>query len=164
MAAAIVGLFANLFDPCPHIVIVEAEQAACFYKSAVAGDGGIHNVAGDLQTIMAGLACGEINPIAWEIIAKKATLFASCPDWVAANGMRILGNPLSTDRRVISGESGAVTAGLLHAIMTEPQYADVKHKLQLDENSQVLLFSTEGDTDPQMYRRVVWDGDHPRRE
>lgn len=162
MAAAILGLFANMFTPCPHTVIVEAEQAACFYKSAVAGDGRIHNVAGDLQTIMAGLACGEVNPTAWEIISKHATLFVSCPDWVAANGMRILGNPLANDQRVVSGESGAVTVGLLHAIMTEPQYANIKYKLQLNEHSQVLLFSTEGDTDPQMYRQVVWGGDYSR--
>ena len=160
MAAAILGLFANIFTPCPRTVIVEAEQAACFYKSATMGDGNIHNVDGDLATIMAGLACGEINPTAWEIIRKHATLFASCPDWVAADGMRILGNPLVGDERVISGESGAATAGLLHAIMTEPAYAAVKKQLALDEYSQILLFSTEGDTDPQMYRRIVWNGEY----
>lgn len=160
MAAAILGLFANLFDPCPLTVIVEAEQADCFYQSALASDGQIHNVTGDLQTIMAGLACGEANPTAWEIIRNHAALFASCPDWVAANGMRILGNPLEGDIRITSGESGAVTAGLLHTIMTKPEYTHIKQQLQLDANSQVLLFSTEGDTDPQMYRRVVWQGEY----
>ena len=159
MAAAIIGLFVNLYTPCRRTVIVEAEQAACFYKSATRGDGNIHNVDGDLATIMAGLACGEINPTAWEIIGKHAALFASCPDWVAADGMRILGNPLVGDERVISGESGAVTTGLLHAIMTRAEYADVKQQLALDEHSQILLFSTEGDTDPDMYRHIVWQGE-----
>ena len=62
---------------------------------------------------MAGLACGEPNIIGWEVLKSCSKVFVSCPDWVAAKGMRILGNPLKEDKRVVSGESGAVTTGLL---------------------------------------------------
>ena len=88
-------------------------------------------------------------------------VFVSCPDWVAARGMRVLGAPLAGDPRVISGESGAVGAGLIDTIMTDEAYADLRAAIGLDETSSVLLFSTEGDTDPVNYRKVVWDGAYP---
>ncbi|MCR6514642.1 diaminopropionate ammonia-lyase [Clostridium sp. LY3-2] len=158
LAGAVQGVFAEIFkENCPKTVIVEANLADCFYKSAEAGDGKPRIVGGDMQTIMAGLACGEPNTIGFEVLKQYSTAFVSCPDWVSAKGMRILGNPMKEDRRVISGESGAVTTGLLYEIMTNEDYKDLKGKLELDENSKVLLFSTEGDTDPEKYREIVWD-------
>ena len=62
------------------------------------------------------------------------------------------------DERVISGESGSVTMGLVAAIMTKPELKELKEALKLDENSQVLLVSSEGDTDPYRYREIVWEG------
>ncbi len=157
LAGAVQGVFASKYGKdCPTTVIVESNLADCLYKSAKAGD--IEFVGGDMQTIMAGLACGEPNTIGWEVLKNHSAAFVSCPDWVAANGMRILGNPLAGDERVVSGESGAVTTGLLYEIMTNPEYKELKEELKLDENSKVLLFSTEGDTDPDMYRKIVWTG------
>ena len=72
--------------------------------------------------------------------------------------MRILGNPLKDDRKVISGESGAATMGPLSEILQRKDLEDIKNQLKLDENSVILLVSTEGDTDYINYRRVVWDG------
>lgn len=162
LAGAVQGIFANLFpDNCPTTVVMEAEAADCLYKSALAGDGGIRFVEGDLETIMAGLACGEPNTISFDILKNHASVFASCPDWVAARGMRMLGAPVQGDPQVISGESGAVGMGLVKAIMTDPIYADFKECIGLDENSQVLFFSTEGDTDPENYRDIVWEGKCP---
>ena len=159
LAGAVQGFFANLFpDNCPTTVIVEANQADCLYKSAAAGDGRPHAVYGDMQTIMAGLACGEPNTISWEILKNNSSFFVSCPDWVSARGMRVLGAPLPGDPQIISGESGAVSAGLLEVVMTDPEYAPLKEALGLDENSVVLFFSTEGDTDPERYRDIVWNG------
>ena len=74
---------------------------------------------------MAGLACGEPNPIGWDILKNHAACFLSCPDWVAARGMRMLGVPLKGDPTVISGESGAVNMGAIAAIMEFPEYQDV---------------------------------------
>jgi len=107
---------------------------------------------------MAGLACGEVNTIAWTILRNHASAFLSCPDWMSAKGTRMYGVPLSGDPTVISGESGSVTMGALASIMAYPRYAEVKKALKLDENSQVLLISTEGNTDPLRFREVVWDG------
>lgn len=161
LAGAVQGYFANLFpDSCPTTVIMEAQSADCLYKGAVAGDGKPRIVDGDLQTIMAGLACGEPNTISWEILRNHSSFFVSCPDWLSAKGMRMLGAPVKGDPQVVSGESGAVGMGLIAALMESDEYKELREAIGLDKNSKILMFSTEGDTDPENYRRVVWNGDH----
>ncbi|GAB6181320.1 diaminopropionate ammonia-lyase [Desulfotomaculum defluvii] len=162
LAGAVQGYFASVFgQERPKTVIVEAKEADCLYKSALANDGKPRVVGGDMDTIMAGLACGEPNTIGWKVLRDYSDMFFSCPDWLAAKGMRVLGNPLLDDLRVISGESGAVTTGLLFELMTSPELEVAKTKLGLTKDSRILLFSTEGDTDPDHYRKVVWDGKNP---
>lgn len=159
MAGAVIGYFANRFKENPPVmVVVEANAADCIYRSAVQADGNRVDVTGDMFTIMAGLACGEANTVSWDILRNHASAFVSCPDWVSANGTRIYGAPLGDDKRVISGESGSVTMGLVHAVMTRPEYKDLKEALHLNENSEILLVSTEGDTDPDRYREIAWEG------
>ena len=162
LAGAVVGYFTNLFpnDP-PKFVVMEAMAADCLYQGALAGDGKPRIVEGDLQTIMAGLACGEPNILSWDILRNHVSAFVSCPDWVSARGMRMLGVPVKGDPTVISGESGAVGMGLLSAIMGDEAYKDLRELLELDKNSQVLMFSTEGDTDPDKYMSITWDGEYP---
>ena len=140
------------------MVVVEANAADCLYRSAMQGDGSRVDVTGDMLTIMAGLACGEANTVSWDILRNHADAFVSCPDWVSANGSRIYSAPVKGDKQVISGESGSVTMGLVHALMTKPEYQDLKEALKLDENSEVLLVSSEGDTDPDRYREITWEG------
>ncbi|HHN8468950.1 diaminopropionate ammonia-lyase [Clostridioides difficile] len=161
LAGAVQGYVASIYDECPITVVVEADEADCYYKSAEAGDGKPRFVGGDMPTIMAGLACGEPNTIGFEVLKNHAAAFVSAPDWVSAKGMRTLGNPLNGDEKVISGESGAVTTGLLVAAMEREDLADLRIDLKLDENSRILLISTEGDTDPDKYRSIVWDGEYP---
>lgn len=162
LAGAVVGYFANLYpDNPPTFVVMEATNAACLYKGAVAADGEPRIVTGDMPTIMAGLCCGEPNTLGWDILRNHVTAFVACPDWVAARGMRILGAPEKGDPRVISGESGAVGAGLISTLMTDESYAELRDLIGLDKTSNVLMFSTEGDTDPEHYRKVVWDGAYP---
>ncbi|MBC3795632.1 diaminopropionate ammonia-lyase [Acetobacterium tundrae] len=159
LAGAVSGLLTNYYgDQKPIITIVEPNKADCIYKTAEAKDNKLHFVTGDMDTIMAGLACGEPNQIGWDVITECDEYAVSCPDWVAAEGMRVLGNTVGTDPKVISGESGAVTAGLVATVMTRPDLKWLKDELKLDKNSKVLCFSTEGDTDRQNYRRIVWDG------
>lgn len=159
LAGAVTGYFANRYpENPPKVVVVEAQEAACLYKGAVAGDGNIRIVDGDLPTIQAGLACGEPNTISWEILKNHVTVFTACPDWVAAKGMRVLGAPFKGDPQVVSGESGAVPMGFLYSIMTMPELKGLKDALELNETSRVLLFSTEGDTDPDRYKDIVWYG------
>ena len=159
LAGAVIGYFANRFkeDP-PVMVVVEANAADCLYRSAVQGDGNRVDVTGHMFTIMAGLACGEANTVSWDILRNHADAFVSCPDWVSANGSRIYAAPVRGDQQVISGESGSVTMGLVHALMTKPEYRELKDALKLDENSEVLLVSSEGDTDPDRYHEITWEG------
>lgn len=159
LAGAVVGYFTNLYpDNPPTFVVVEADAAACLYKGAAAGDGNIRIVDGDMQTIMAGLACGEPNTISWDILKNHVKVFIAAPDWVAAKGMRMLSAPIKGDPQVTSGESGAAPFGALASMMTMDGCRELRDAIGLDETSKVLLFSTEGDTDPERYKNIVWEG------
>jgi len=162
-AGAVQGYLASKYDKFkrPITVIVEPENAACIFKSAKINDGKPHAVTGELSTIMSGLACGVPNTISWEILRDYADMFVSCHDYVAARGVRILASPLKGDPQVISGESGAVGMGLLSLIVEKSELKDMKELLKIDEQSKILLISTEGDTDPVAYRKIVWDGAFP---
>ncbi len=162
LAGAVVGCFASLYpDNPPKFVVMEARSADCLYQGALAGDGRPRMVGGDLRTIMAGLACGEPNTISWDILRNHADAFVSCPDWVSAKGMRMLAAPMKGDPAVTSGESGAVGMGVISTLMEDDAYQEARNALELDRNSRVLMFSTEGDTDPEQYRKIVWGGEYP---
>ena len=161
-AAAVIAFYEKLFGAdAPISVVVEPRMADCLYHSLRIGDGRPHSVSGDLDTIMAGLACGEPSPLAWQILWSCADFIITAPDYVAAKGMRMYGVPLKGDPVVISGESGAVTLGVLPFIMGNGGAAELRQQLQLDENSRVLLINTEGNTDPDYFRNVVWEGVFP---
>lgn len=165
MAAAVTALFSNYYkDNPPIITIVEPDKADPLYKTVKAADGEIHSVGGDMDTIMAGLACGEPCTIAWDILQDYADNFISCPDEVAAKGMRVLGRPLKEDDSLIAGESGAGPFGLVAEVLEKDKYKDIREKLQLNEDSVCIFFSTEGDTDKESYRSIVWDGMYPTYE
>lgn len=162
MAGALTGYFAAHYGKdCPVITIVEPDKADCIFRTAKANDGTLHFVEGDMDTIMAGLACGEPCTIAWEVLRDHADHFISMPDEVAARGMRVLGNPMPGDPRVISGESGAATLGFVVEVLSCEELRPLREVLGLDGNSRILCFSTEGDTDRENYRRIVWDGLYP---
>ncbi len=164
-AGGVLGyLAAELGDKMPKVVIVEPEKADCIFKSAKIGDGKPHAVTGDLDTLMAGLACGEPNTISWNILRDYATAYISCPDYISATGMRVLATPLKGDPVVISGESGAVTTGILQYIMETEEGRELRDALELDENSKVMVVSTEGNTSPRAFRDVVWYGEHKDEE
>ena len=95
------------------------------------------------------------------MLKRYADHFLSVPDFVAAKGMRILGNPVGDDARIISGESGAVTVGLVAELMRNRQLSRLRREIGLGENARVLCISTEGDTDKENYRKIVWDGYYP---
>lgn len=162
LAGAVTAFFASAYgEDRPIITIVEPNAADCIYRTAKADDGKLHFVTGHMDTIMAGLACGEPNTVGWNILHDYADNFVSCPDYTAAKAMRVLGNPLHGDPQIISGESGSVCAGLVIETMIDPALTWLKKQLKLDENSRVLVFSTEGDTAKDHYRSVVWDGKYP---
>lgn len=152
-SASGVGYFNSIYGKKrPISIIVEPDNAACFYESMQINDGKPHRAKGDLSTIMAGLSCGVPNPIAWDIHLDYSDVFVSCRDELSALSMRSLGNPLKGDKKVISGESGAIGLGVL---------MHIKNDLEIGKDSEVLLISTEGDTDPKGYLDVVWGGKLP---
>lgn len=161
-AGAMVAHLAGVFkDETPRFIVVEPTRAACLLASADAGDGRHHAVTGDLETIMAGLACGEPNPMAWDILHEFSSAYVSCDDSVAANGMRILANPLAGDDRIEAGESGAVGIGLLDMLANLPDLIPLKAGLDIGQHSRILFFNTEGATDPENYRKILWHGKYP---
>ena len=164
MAGAVAAYFANRYRKTPPvIIIVEPHAANCLFRTAEAADGRLHAVTGDMDSICAGLCCGEPCSIAWELLRDHAEYFASIPDEAAALGMRVLGNPLGEDPRVISGESGAAGLGLAVSLLTGPALAEQKKDLGLGADSRILCFSTEGDTDRANYRDIVWKGKLPNQ-
>ena len=159
MAAAILGLFVNIYkEDYPKAIIVEPNAANCLFASVEYDDGRPHNVEGDLKTIMVGLACGVPSPIAWPIIRDFSEMYISCDDAVAARGVRIFANPLGRDPKIVSGESGAAGIGAFSLMMGLEDFEEVRKVLGLDENSVVLFFNTEGDTDPVNYGEIIWNG------
>jgi diaminopropionate ammonia-lyase len=159
-AGAVQGYTSELYgDKRPVTIICEPHGANCIYQSMKAEDGIPHAVTGDLNTIMAGLACGEPNTISWKILRDNADFSISCDDELAAKGMRILSSPLSDDKRVISGESGAIGLGLFATLKDKKEeYKTLINELKIDEHSRILCISTEGDTDKEGYKNIVWNG------
>lgn len=150
MAGGVLGYLAARYgEAAPDFLIAEPEDIPCIYASAQAGQP--RRVEGQAGTIMAGLNCGTPCSLTWPVLRDLARWYAACPDAVAEEGMRLLGRPHPGDPAVVSGESGAVTAGLLARLAQSP----LRHDLGLGEDSVVLLFSTEGDTDPEHYRQVL---------
>jgi len=129
----------------PVLVVVEPDRAACLLASARAGR--LVSVPGELDTVMAGLACGEPSLLAWQELERAAAAFMAIPDDAAVQAMRLL-----ADHAVVSGESGA--AGLAGLLLAADDGA-ARAALRLDADSRVLLFSTEGATDPALYARLV---------
>ncbi len=156
-AAAVTGFLASMYkEDKPSIIIVEPSTVACIYESARANERVL--IGGNHETIMAGLACGEPNTFGLKVLLDYADHFISATDEFAAHGMRVLGNPMGDDKKVISGESGAASFGAIAKVLSDERFASVKEELKIDENSVLLFVSTEGDTDKDNYEKIVWDG------
>ena len=162
LAGAVVGYLAQVYQaPRPKFIIMEPNNAACIFASVAAGDGRPHAVTGDLDTIMVGLACGEPNPLSWEILRDIPSGYVSCDNFTAANGMRILANPVGGDASVEGGESGAVGIGLMDLLANNTEFQALKDELEIGRDSILLCFNTEGATDPLNYKEIIWYGKYP---
>lgn len=153
LAAALLAHLWELFGAKrPRLVVVEAERADCLLRSARAG----HSVAvdGELDTIMAGLACGEPSHPAWRILSRGADEFCAVPDSIVAPAMRLLVHSPWGDPRIIAGESAVAGLGLLICACRSARLRDA---LALTPDTRVLVIGTEGATDPELYRSLVCD-------
>ncbi|WP_425418468.1 diaminopropionate ammonia-lyase [Oricola indica] len=134
----------------PMIVLVDPLQSACWLESIRAGQPTA--VKGDLDTLMAGLACGEISALAWEILRHCADAVVGLSDDAAVDGMRMLAEGRHGDAPLVAGESAVAGLMALVAAAADPE---ARVTLQLDIGSRVLVFGTEGATDPGLYREIV---------
>ncbi|MGB3067424.1 MAG: diaminopropionate ammonia-lyase [Ottowia sp.] len=134
----------------PVFVVVEPDQADCLQRSARAGAPVV--APGKLDTIMAGLACGEVSLIAWQILSHGADAFMTVADEAAAATMRLLADGMKGDTPIVAGESAV--AGLAGALLAAGD-EKTREALKLNEHSVVLVIGTEGATDPELYRQIV---------
>ena len=139
-------------DDPPVITIVEPDTVACIYKSVEADDGKSHSIDGDPVTIMAGLNCGTPCSVTWPVIRDSIAFCCKCTDEVAEDGMRALAHPEGNDEPFKAGECGGVTYGVLLEILKDQELRDL---YMIDEDSVIVLICSEGDTDPDNYRRIT---------
>jgi diaminopropionate ammonia-lyase len=147
VAAAVAAQMRARFGAGPRVIVAEPDKAACLLASAEAG--APVTVPGDLDTLMAGLACGEPSLLAWQELERSAFAFCSVTDDSAVAGMKVL-----AARRppVVAGESAVAGMAALLLAAGEPF---ARAALGLDDTSRVLLFGTEGATDAEVYARLV---------
>jgi diaminopropionate ammonia-lyase len=151
LAAAVCShLWQTFGDSRPIHVVVEPDKADCLYRSAVAGKP--TPVHGPLDTIMAGLACGEASLLAWKILEPAADAFMTITDEAAAEAMRMLASGPYGDQPIVAGESAV--AGLA-GLVIGARNASARSRLSLGPQSIVLLFGTEGATDRKVYQQIV---------
>ncbi|MEW5879487.1 MAG: diaminopropionate ammonia-lyase [Pseudomonadota bacterium] len=151
LAAAICASFWLRWGPRrPFFAVVEPTHADCVYRSLEAGRPVV--VGGALDTVMAGLACGEVSELAWEILHGGANAAVAIDDAYALEAVRCLARPAAGDAPIVAGETGAAGLAALLAARDDPE---IRRMLALDARSRVLLLGSEGDTDPAIYREVV---------
>ncbi len=155
-ASAVLYLAKRYAEWMPKVVCVEPLGAGCCLESARMG--ALSTTEGSTNSIMAGLNCGTPSLLAWPILAAGVDLFLAIPDAFAVEAMRTYYHPKGADTRTVSGESGAAGLGALLALVKAPELEQPREELGLGGESRILLFNTEGDTDPVSFRRIVGEG------
>jgi diaminopropionate ammonia-lyase len=156
LAAAAVRYYLPRSDRgCPRFICLEPVQADCLMASIRSSAGELTRSTGRLDSLMAGLNCGTPSLIAWPILRDSVDLFLAIPDRYALDAMKTYYHPTGTDVRIVSGESGAAGLAALIALMKDRSLDGARERLGIGSSSRVLLFNTEGDTDPDHFQRIV---------
>ncbi|MEE8365637.1 MAG: diaminopropionate ammonia-lyase [Gammaproteobacteria bacterium] len=151
LASAVCAYFWELWgEQRPRFIVVEPENANCLQESARQGSPVV--VEGDLNTLMAGLACGEVSALAWEILSIGANDFITVNEACVPLTMQLLARGFNGDPQIEAGESAV--AGLA-ALITARHSQEDSQRLGLDESSRVYVIGTEGATDPELYAKLV---------
>jgi diaminopropionate ammonia-lyase len=132
----------------PKLIGVEPADAACLFESVSAGR--LVSVPGPHDSIMAGLNCGRPSLVAWPTLYGSIDLLVSVDDEPVREAMR-----LGTGSRIVSGETGASGLGGLLALLRSEGGKETRRTLGLGADTRVLVFNTEGATDPDAYQRVM---------
>jgi len=150
MAGAMVAGIARYLDNIPTTIVVEPDSAACVLESIRTGK--IEKIDIKRESLMGGMSCGEVSLVPWEILKHSVKHCISLPDDDIGKTMKLLGNSSFSDQQIIAGENSAPgVIGLIASCKDQ----NVKEKLQLDQNSNVLIIGCEGDTDKEMYQKLI---------
>ena len=150
MAAAMVSGIARYLDNVPVIIVVEPDSAACVMESIKTGK--IEKIDIVRESLMGGMSCGEVSLVPWEILKNSVKHCISLPDDDIAKTMKLLGNSSFSDQKIIAGENSA--PGVI-SLITSCEDQSIKEKLKLNDKSNVLVFGCEGDTDQEMYQKLI---------
>ena len=150
MAGAMVAGIARYLKNIPITIVVEPDSAACVMESIKSGK--IEKIDIKRESLMGGMSCGEVSLVPWEILKNSVKHCVSLPDDDIAKTMRLLGNSSFSDEKIIAGENSA--PGLI-SLISSCEDQNIKEKLKLNNNSNVLVFGCEGDTDKEMYQKLT---------
>ena len=152
-AASVVYYIKNNWKDIPYFMSVEPHSANCLFESIRLGTK--VSVNSQNATKMAGLDCGSVSSLAWDILYDNLIGCVSISDELSEKSMRAFAKPIKNDTKIESGESGASALAALIGLCEQNKYNTFKEKIGLNKTSTVLLFNTEGATDPDNYRSVV---------
>ena len=150
MAGAMIAGIARYLDNIPTTIVVEPDSAACVLESIRTGK--VEKIDIKRESLMGGMSCGEVSLVPWEILKYSVKHCISLPDDDIGNTMKLLGNSSFSDQKIIAGENSA--PGVI-SLIASCEDQNVKEKLQLDQNSNVLIVGCEGDTDKEMYQKLI---------
>ena len=150
MAGAMVAGIARYLDNVPTTIVVEPDSAACVLESIRTGK--IEKIDIKRESLMGGMSCGEVSLVPWEILKHSVKHCISLPDDDIGKTMKLLGNSSFSDQQIIAGENSA--PGVI-GLIAGCEDQNVKEKLKLDQNSNVLIIGCEGDTDKEMYQKLI---------
>ena len=150
MAGAMVAGIARYLDYIPITIVVEPDSAACVLESIKTGK--IEKIDIKRESLMGGMSCGEVSLVPWQILKNSVKHCLSLPDDDIANTMKLLGNSSFSDEKIIAGENSA--PGVI-SLIASCEDQNVKENLQLNKNSNILIIGCEGDTDKEMYKKLI---------
>ena len=150
MAGAMVAGIARYLDNIPTTIVVEPDSAACVLESIRTGK--IEKIDIKRESLMGGMSCGEVSLVPWEILKHSVKHCISLPDDDIGKTMKLLGNSSFSDQQIIAGENSA--PGVI-GLIASCEDQNIKEKLKLDQNSNVLIIGCEGDTDKEMYQKLI---------
>ena len=150
MAGAMIAGAARYLKNIPITVVVEPDSAACVLESIRTGK--IEKIDIIRESLMGGMSCGEVSLVPWEILKNSVKYCISLPDDDIAKTMKLLGNANFSDEKIIAGENS--TPGVI-SLISSCENEKIKEKMQLNKNSNVLLIGCEGDTDKEMYQKLI---------
>ena len=150
MAGAMVAGIAKYLKNIPEIIVVEPDSAACVMESIKTGK--IEKIDIKRESLMGGMSCGEVSLVPWEILKNSVKFCISLPDDDIAKTMKLLGNSSLSEEKIIAGENSA--PGVI-SLITSCVDDQVKERLKLNSKSNILVIGCEGDTDEEMYQKLI---------